>query len=73
MRKPLPIGISGFKELMDGGYAYADKTLLIAEAVENSYPTQIYCMKQTFPVKIQPFKGVIYGKRRERKHKIEKH
>jgi hypothetical protein len=35
MRKPLPIGISDFKELIDGGYAYADKTLLIAEVVEN--------------------------------------
>ena len=34
MKKPLPIGISDFKELIDGGYAYVDKTLLIEEIVE---------------------------------------
>ena len=33
-KKPLPIGISDFKELIDGGYAYVDKTLLIQELVE---------------------------------------
>jgi hypothetical protein len=35
MKKPLPIGISDFRELRDGGYAYADKTLLVEEMVEN--------------------------------------
>ncbi|MBS0622709.1 MAG: AAA family ATPase [Verrucomicrobia bacterium] len=34
MKKRLPIGISDFKELMDGGYAYIDKSLLIAEIIE---------------------------------------
>lgn len=34
MKKPLPIGISDFKKLIDGGYAYVDKTLLIQEIVE---------------------------------------
>src|SRR5579872_5327394 len=34
MKKPLPIGISDFKELIDGGYAYVDKTLLIEEIIE---------------------------------------
>lgn len=34
MNKPLPIGISNFKEIIDGGYAYIDKTLLIQELVE---------------------------------------
>lgn len=33
-RKRLPIGISDFKELIDGGYAYVDKTLLIEEIIE---------------------------------------
>ena len=33
-KKPLPIGISDFKELIDGGYAYVDKTLLIEEVIE---------------------------------------
>src|ERR1700730_9053665 len=34
MRKPLPIGISDFKELIDNGYAYVDKTLFIEEILE---------------------------------------
>jgi hypothetical protein len=34
MKRPLPIGISDFKKLIDGGYAYVDKTLLIQEVVE---------------------------------------
>src|SRR5271168_2288958 len=29
----LPIGLSDFKKLIDGGYAYVDKTLLIQELV----------------------------------------
>ncbi len=33
-KKPLPIGISDFKTLIDGGYAYIDKTLFIQEVVE---------------------------------------
>lgn len=33
-KKPLPVGISNFKSLIDGGYAYVDKTLLIQEIVE---------------------------------------
>jgi len=33
-KKPLPIGISDFKKLIDGGYAYVDKTLFIQEIVE---------------------------------------
>jgi hypothetical protein len=34
MKKPLPIGISDFKELIEGGYAYVDKTLFIQELIE---------------------------------------
>lgn len=34
MRKPLPIGVSDFKKLIDGGYAYVDKTLLVQEILE---------------------------------------
>lgn len=33
-KKPLPIGISDFKKLMDGGYTYIDKTLLVQEMIE---------------------------------------
>lgn len=34
MKKPLPIGISDFKKLIDGEYLYVDKTLLIQEVIE---------------------------------------
>ena len=34
MKKPLPIGISDFKKLIDSGCAYVDKTLFIQEIVE---------------------------------------
>ena len=34
MKKNLPIGISDFKELIEGGYVYVDKTLLIQEIIE---------------------------------------
>ncbi len=34
MKKNLPIGISDFKELIEGSYAYVDKTLLIQEIIE---------------------------------------
>ncbi len=34
MRKPLPIGISDFKRLIEDGYTYVDKTLLIQEIIE---------------------------------------
>lgn len=32
--KPLPIGISDFKKLIDDGYTYVDKTLFIQELIE---------------------------------------
>ena len=34
MRRPLPIGISDFKKVIEEGYAYIDKTMLIQELVE---------------------------------------
>ncbi|MBS0622137.1 MAG: AAA family ATPase [Verrucomicrobia bacterium] len=34
MKKRLPIGISDFRKLIDGGYAYVDKSLLIAEIID---------------------------------------
>ncbi len=33
--KKLPIGISDFKELIEGGYSFVDKTLFISEIVES--------------------------------------
>lgn len=34
MNKPLPIGISDFKEVVERNYAYVDKTLFIQEIIE---------------------------------------
>ncbi len=34
MKKRLPIGLSDFKRLIDGGYTYVDKSLLIQDVVE---------------------------------------
>ena len=34
MKRPLPIGISDFRKVIDGGYAYVDKTLFIEEIIE---------------------------------------
>jgi len=34
MHKPLPIGVSDFKEVIEDGYVYVDKTLLIEELEE---------------------------------------
>ena len=42
VKKPLPIGISDFKELIDGGYAYVDKTLLIEEIIENGRKYKLF-------------------------------
>jgi hypothetical protein len=36
MKKPLPIGISDFKDIIDGSYAYVDKSLLIEELIQDS-------------------------------------
>lgn len=36
MQKRLPLGISDFKKIIDGKYAYVDKTFLISELVEQS-------------------------------------
>ena len=36
MSKPLPIGISDFKQIIEGNFAYVDKTLLIQELIEQS-------------------------------------
>lgn len=43
-RKPLPIEISDFKPIVEGGYAYADKTLLCRNIFDlsGSEPEKIY-------------------------------
>ncbi len=46
-RKPLPIGISDFKTIIEGGYAYADKTLLVQELLEKGNSRQWH--ERAFP------------------------
>ena len=36
MRKPIPLGVSDFKKLIEKGYIYVDKTLLIEEIIEKA-------------------------------------
>ena len=36
MKRPLPIGISDFKKLIDAGCLYVDKTLLVKELIERN-------------------------------------
>ena len=33
-KQPLPVGIDNYKELIQRGYYYADKTLLIRELID---------------------------------------
>ena len=33
-RKPLPIGIEDFKEVIDSGYYFVDKTLMIKDLID---------------------------------------
>jgi hypothetical protein len=48
MRKPLPIGISDFKEVIENGYAYVDKTLFIQELVEKGSEAMIISRPSLF-------------------------
>jgi hypothetical protein len=41
MKKLLPIGISDYKELIEGNYYYVDKTLLIQEIAHGGKVIQI--------------------------------
>ena len=35
VKKPIPIGIEDFKEIIDIGYYFVDKTLLIKDLIDN--------------------------------------
>jgi hypothetical protein len=47
-RKPLPIGISDFRKLIEGGYAYVDKTLLIQEIIEHGAEVLLFPRMRRF-------------------------
>jgi hypothetical protein len=39
--KPIPIGISDYKKIVDGNYYYVDKTLLVQDIMESGEVVQI--------------------------------
>lgn len=39
MNRPLPIGVSDFRKMMEGGYYYIDKSLLIKELIDSGAET----------------------------------
>lgn len=46
--KPIPIGIENFKKLIDGGYYYVDKTLLIRDILDNGGAVNLYTRPRRF-------------------------
>ena len=46
--KPLPIGIEDFKRLVDNGYYFVDKTLMIKELLENKESVNLFTRPRRF-------------------------
>ena len=46
--KPLPIGVEDFKRLVDNGYYFVDKTLMIKELLENKEPVNLFTRPRRF-------------------------
>lgn len=48
MKKPLPIGIENFKELIDKSYYYVDKTLMIKEILDKKGKVNLFTRPRRF-------------------------
>ena len=46
--KPLPIGVEDFKRLVDNGYYFVDKTLMIKELLENKETVNLFTRPRRF-------------------------
>ena len=46
--KPLPIGVEDFKRLVDNGYYFIDKTLMIKELLENKETVNLFTRPRRF-------------------------
>ena len=46
--KPLPIGVKDFKRLVDNGYYFVDKTLMIKELLENKETVNLFTRPRRF-------------------------
>ena len=46
--KPLPIGVEDFKRLVDNGYYFVDKTLMIKELLENKEAVNLFTRPRRF-------------------------
>ena len=47
-RKPLPIGIEDFKEVIDSGYYFVDKTLMIKDLIVNKVKVGLFTRPRRF-------------------------
>ena len=46
--KPLPIGVDNFKEIIEGGYYYVDKTLLIKDILDSKAKVNLFTRPRRF-------------------------
>ena len=48
IKKPIPIGIESYKEIIDGGYYYVDKTLLIRDLLAQKSKVTLFTRPRRF-------------------------
>ena len=46
--KPIPIGVENFKDIIDKGYYYVDKTLFIKDILDNKSYVNLYTRPRRF-------------------------
>ena len=48
MRRPIPIGVEFYKEMVDGGYCYEDKTVLIKGILDGGAKANLFTRPRRF-------------------------